>query len=142
MKIIIFIIFILSAQFAFSQNSDASLNGKIFTGTATEIISPEMSRKPVVYNDVIRFDNGKIYSDLFNVYSADDCDYTSKVDERRMIALRVISFSSAATGTIDGKNVTLVFNGEVIGDVTLSGVLTIKYPDKREVSFDVSAASK
>lgn len=141
-NLILLLIILIVSKISFAQSSDADLNGKIFTGTATEITPPETDRMPVVYDEVIRFENGKIFSKLLNIYSSEDCVYTSAVDERRMIALKVVEFSSNATGKADGKDVQVNFSGNVFGNSQLSGTFVIKYPDDSEIQFLVSAKTE
>lgn len=136
MNKIVLILFILTiSKISLAQNSAADLNGKIFRGTATEITSPDIDRMPVVYDELIRFENGKLFSQVLNIYSANDCSYTSAVDDRRMIALKVIEFNSEAAGKADGKDVSVNFSGNVFGDAKLSGTFVIKYPDGSEIQF-------
>ena len=70
----------------------------MFKVTATEITSPGNKRPAIQFNELVRFDNGKIYSTLISRYFANGCDYTSEVDGKRMIALKVIKFDASASG--------------------------------------------
>ena len=64
------IAFIASMLFAFElpaqEDAYAGLSGKTFLCRITEITPPDVDRMPRSYDEVIRFDNGKINSDLLN----------------------------------------------------------------------------
>ena len=139
MKALIFSVYIFIASMSFAQGSDVNLDGNIFTGTASEITSPDVDRMPIVQNESISFSEGKINSDVLKIYSADNCNYIAAIDDRRMIAMKVVNVQYSSEGTIDGKNVTIIFNGNIIGDRMLSGNLTVKYPDNSEVNFSIIA---
>jgi hypothetical protein len=139
MKTLIFSVYILITSMSLAQGSDINLDGNLFTGTASEITSPDVDRMPMVLNESISFSEGKINSDVLKIYSADNCKYTAITDDRRMIAMKVVNVQYNSEGIIDGKNVTIVFNGNIIGDKMLSGNLTVKYPDNSEVNFSIIA---
>lgn len=139
MKVITVLIFFLTVNFSFAQNADADLNGQAFIGTVTEIPNTDADRLPLVVNETIRFDNGKIYSNLLSRYSAIELPYTSEVDGRRMIALKVILFNAHYSGIGYDNEIDIEISGEVIGDKSLSGIITVKYKDKKEVKFKIEA---
>ncbi len=132
---------LLTAGISSAQNSEANLNGKVFKGRATELTPPNVDRMPRVYDEYIRFDNGKIYSEIFKMYDVKDCNYLAAVDDRRMIALKVETFNAGSTGKFEGQNVTLEFSGSVIGDKELSGTIIIRYADDSEIKFLVEASA-
>ncbi len=138
------ILFLISLMYGtiLAQSSDADLNGMVFRGKATEQTPPDVDRMPMVYDEYLRFIDGKIYSDLLKIYSADSCSYTSKVDDRRMIAVKVISFSSVTSGNMYGQDVNIEFSGDIFADLKLSGNLIIKYPDGSEVKFLVEGTAE
>lgn len=133
--------FVQKSQVIKNNNSDDELDGKTFTGTATEITPPDVDRMPIVYNETITFQDGKLSCDSFNKYAdaSTDIFYNSEIDGRRAIAYTVINFNSFAKGNINGENVSLEFSGNIIAYKTLSGNLIIRYPDEREVKFFIQA---
>lgn len=133
--------FFLAVSDSGAQNTEADLNGKTFTGTITEIASTDADKVLLAYNEIIRFENGNIYFDLLSRYSVTGLPYTSEVDGRRMIAAKVVLFNSHYSGIGDDNEIDIEISGEVIGDKNLSGMLTIKYKDRREVKFKIEAQS-
>lgn len=142
MKILIFLAFVYIADTGFSQDLNADINGYVFNGTATEVTSPDVDRMPVVFSETIRFDDGKVNSDILKIYSADNCDYTAITDERRMMAFKVVNVQFFTTGNIDGINVNIEFSGNIIGDKRLYGNMCVKYPDSREMNYTINAESQ
>lgn len=138
-RIILIIVFFTSISIS-AQTTDANLNGMVFRGKATEQTPPDVDRMPLVYDEVIRFENGIINCEVLKVYSANDCKYSSVIDDRRMIAVKVINFNSSSVGNIDGSEVRIEFNGSIYADIKLSGELIIKYPDNSEVKFLIEAS--
>jgi hypothetical protein len=126
---------IMSLTFSESYSKDGDLNGKIFYGKATEIIN----RMPVVIDEIISFDNGKIYSEILESYSVSECDYYSVIDGRRAIAFTVIKFNVSSKGHFAGREVTIDFSGDVIGYSKLVGTMLIRYSDNTEVQYSVQA---
>ncbi len=125
----------MSLTFSESYSKDGDLNGKIFYGKATEIIN----RMPVVIDEIISFDNGKIYSEILESYSVSECDYYSVIDGRRAIAFTVIKFNVSSKGHFAGREVTIDFSGDVIGYSKLVGTMLIRYSDNTEVQYSVQA---
>lgn len=142
MKIKLLYALLLAASMSFAQGAEVSLDGNIFKGTASEITPSDADRMPVVFNETIIFSDGKIDSEVMKIYSAGNSSYTAVTDDRRMIAMKVVNVQFLSDGFIDGKNVTLKFNGNLIGDNMLSGNLTVLYPDNSEVNFSVIAEKK
>lgn len=142
MKILIINFFVLIASVCFSQNSEVNLEGSIFTGTASEITSPDADRMPLVYNETIKFSGDKIQSDFLDKYSAGNCSYSAVVDERRMIAVTVVNLQYVSEGVIEGNKVFLLFNGNIIGGNTLTGILTMINSDSSEIKFSIVAEKK
>ncbi|MDQ3020300.1 MAG: hypothetical protein M3R36_06990 [Bacteroidota bacterium] len=139
--LILFFIFSITGVI-FSQTNDDYLNGKIFRGTATEITPPDVDRRPIFYEELIRFENETIISEVLKIYSACECKYTSSYDERRMVAVKSVEFISNTTGRVDGRTVEIEYQGNIYGDAKLSGVITIKYPDGNEIKFTVDATAE
>ena len=137
---ILFLIFLSVNVFGKTNNDD--LNGKTFRGKATEITPPNIDRMPIVHNEFIKFENGKLYSDVFKIYSVDECNYSAAVDDRRAIALKVVTFNAGSSGKIDGQDVYIELSGSVVGERGLSGTITIHYPDNSEVKFLVEAKAE
>lgn len=124
-----------------SKTNDKELDGKTFTGTATEITPPDIDRMPKVYNETISFQDNKLICESFKNYidSNTDVFYESAIDDRRLIAYTVVNFNSSAEGYINGEKVNLELNGSVIAYKNLSGTLIIRYPDKNEIKFFIEA---
>ncbi|HMS65945.1 MAG TPA: hypothetical protein PKD83_11915 [Ignavibacteria bacterium] len=118
-------------------NNDSELDGKTFTGKATEITPPDVDRMPIVYDETISFRDGKLFCESFNKYAdaPSDINYTSEIDYRRAIAHTVVNFNSTSAGIVNGESVNLEIKGSVIAYKNLNGTLLITYPDKSEVKF-------
>ena len=142
MKILIFLALVYIADTGFSQDLNADINGTVFNGTATEVTSPDVDRMPVIFNETIRFVDGKVDSEILKIYSADNCNYTAITDERRMMAFKVVNVQFYSQGIIDGINVNIEFSGNIIGENRLYGNMCIKYPDSSEMIYTVSAQSQ
>ncbi len=142
MKVLTVILFLLTLRLSIAQNADADLNGKVFSGTATEIIQPDADKLPLMLDETIRFENGNIYFNLLSGYSSVKLPYTSEVDNRRMIAVTVITFSSNYSGIINGKEVYIEFSGEVLAYKNLSGNFIIKFSGGRELKYQIIAKSE
>jgi len=142
MNILFFLAFVYIADTGFSQDLNADINGTVFYGTATEVTSPDVDRMPVIFNETIRFDDGKVDSEILKIYSADNCNYTAITDERRMMAFKVVNVQFYSQGIIDGINVNIEFSGNIIGENRLYGNMCIKYPDSSEMIYTVSAQSQ
>ena len=139
MKILIFLALVCISKTGFAQFTDADLNGTEFYGTATEVTSPDIDRMPVMLNEIIRFENGKVNSDFLKIYSADKCFYTAVIDDRRMMAFKVVNVQFFSLGILDGINVNIEFSGNIIGDKRLYGNMTIKYSENRVENYTISA---
>lgn len=131
---------LLYAGVSFSQEESADLNGKIFRGTAVELTPPDVDRKPLIYNETISFEDGKLKCETFRKYGAADSYYSSKVDGRRAVAMQVINFSSQSSGSIDNLSAGIDFNGNIFGGTKLNGMFTIRFSDGNEIKFIVEAA--
>ncbi len=142
MKLLIINIFVLISSVCYSQNAEVNLEGSIFTGTATEITSPDADRMPMVYNETIKFIGDKIHSNVFDLYSAGNCSYMAVIDDRRMIALTVVNLQFVSDGVSEGKSVLIKFNGNIIGNNMLTGNMTVIYPDSSEVNFSIISERK
>jgi len=139
-KIIILILIITSECFAGLRNDD--LEGKSFSGTATEITPPNIDRAPIIYEEFIKFENGKFYSNIFKKFLINECAYAASEDDKRAIALRVISFIASASGkSSDGQDVYVEIAGSVLGETGMTGTIIIHYPDT-EVKFLLEAKSE
>lgn len=140
MKSLIFLIAIFPFAILHGQNSE--LNGMIFKGTATEITPPDVDRMPVFFNITLIFENGSLRTDAAANYSINESAYSSEIDGRRMIALKVVNFKANTSGSINDENANIEFSGEVYGDAKLSGVMTIKFHDDRKVKFNLNATAE
>ena len=120
---------------------DGDLDGKIFYGKATEITFPDVDRMPLVIDETISFQNGKIDSEILKEYSASDCNYYSEIDGRRAIAFTVVEFNVSTNGQFGGREAAIDFSGEVIGYARLVGTIVIRYSDNTEVKYSVQAQS-
>ena len=138
-RIIFIIVFVTSINIA-AQTTDSNLDGMIFRGKATEQTPPDIDRMPLVYDEVIRFENGIINSEVLKVYSVNDSKYSSEADLGRMIAVKVVKFNTSSAGNINGSDVIIEFNGNIYADLKLSGDLIVRYPDKSEVKFLIEAS--
>lgn len=129
------------SQIIKTNKNDDELDGKTFTGTATEITPPDIDRMPIVYNETIVFQGGKLICESFKKYvdSNSDTFYNSEIDWRRAIAYTVVNFNSSVSGNVSGETVNIEFSGTVIAYKNLSGNLIIRYPDEREVTFFIQA---
>jgi len=141
LKLNIVFLAIMSLAFSKSYSIDGDLNGKIFYGKATEIISSDVDRMPLVIEETISFQNGKIDSEILKEYSVSDCNYYSEIDGRRAIAFTVVEFNISAKGQVGGREAAIDFSGEVIGYVRLVGTIVIRYSDNTEVRYSVQAQS-
>lgn len=142
MKNLLILVIILTSSLTFSQNNADNLNDKKFSGTAAEILPPDVDRLPMVFDETINFQNGKFYSSIFRLYGIEEADYTSFVDDRRMVALEVIKIYAEGEGSADGKKVKVVFDGEILGDTRMSGTIKAIYQDNSEANFLVSLTAK
>ncbi len=142
MKTLISIIIILISFSGFTISAaDDDLNGKIFYGKATEITPPDIDRMPRIYDEVIKFENGKLFCETFRNYSDADSYYSSAVDDRRAIAYKVTVFNSSSTGYFNGEPVSIEFTGNIIGNTRLNGTVTVRFPDTSEIKFIIEAIS-
>ena len=142
MKTLISIIILLISFSGLTMSqADDDLNGKIFYGKATEITPPDIDRMPRIYDEEIRFENGKLYCETFRNYSDADSYYSSAVDDRRAIAYKVIVFNSLSTGYYNGESVSIEFTGNIIGDTRLNGTITVRLQDSSEIKFLIEANS-
>lgn len=139
MKNLFLILFLVLAVNIYAQNSDDNLNGKVFIGTATEITPSDVDRMPVIYNEVISFQNGKMICESFKKYNITESNYTYAVDERRMTAMKIGNINSETSSLINGENVSLDFKGNIAGDTRLFATLTIRYSDNSEMKFQIEA---
>jgi len=127
-----------------ANKDDDILNGKVFYGTATEVTSPDVDRMPKVYDEIITFQDRKLYCETIKNFSdaIEENYYCAAIDDRRAIALTVVNFNSAIKANLNGVPVTIDFSGNVIGDSRLNGILIITNPDKSEVKFLIEAQTK
>ena len=140
MKKIFLIMIFLYAGISYSQEESADLNGKIFHGTAVELTPPDVDRKPLIYNETIIFEDGKLKCETYGKYGAADSYYTSRIDGRRAVAMQVINFSSQTSGNTENHTASIDFNGNIFGGTKLNGMITIRYSDGNEVKFIIEAA--
>ena len=142
MKILFSIIILLISFSGLTMSqADDDLNGKIFYGKATEVTPPDIDRMPRIYDEVIKFENGKLFCETFRNYSDADSYYSSAVDDRRAIAYKVIVFNSSSTGYYNGESVSIEFTGNIIGDTRLNGTVTVRFQDNSEIKFAIEAIS-
>lgn len=139
MKIKMLFVLLLFASISFAQTEEVNLDGNVFKGSASEITPADVDRMPVVFDETFIFSGGKIESEVMKIYSADKTGYAAFTDDRRMIAMKVVNVRFSSEGFIDGKNVTLQFNGNIIGDNMLSGNMKVIYTDNSEVNFSIIA---
>jgi len=142
MKYLLVLILLFCFKLSSAQFKEVNLNGQVFKGTATEILPPDSDRMPQMYDELIRFVNEKVYSDILNIYSSEESAYSAQTDERRMIALEAASVHFKTKGAKDGLNVILEFNGNLFGEKNLNGILTVKYPDNSEINFKILTESE
>lgn len=114
-----------SAEIRAQEDAYAGLSGKTFLCRITEITPPDVDRMPRSYDEVIRFDNGKINSDFLKRFVAEDVPFTAAIDYRRAVAFTVVEFSANANGTYSDRPVTLSYKGNVVGYVGLNGEITV-----------------
>ncbi len=142
MKTLISIILLSVSLYGMSViKADDDLNGRIFYGKATELTPPDVDRMPRIYDEVIKFENGKLFCETFRNYSDADSYFTSYVDSRRAIAYKVVVFNSTSTGYYNGESVEMDFSGNIIGDTRLNGTITIRYQDNSELKFLIEATA-
>ncbi|MBS1553043.1 MAG: hypothetical protein JST15_13340 [Bacteroidetes bacterium] len=140
-KLFSVLVILISISGFTSARGDNDLDGKIFYGKATEITPPYVDRMPRIYDEVIKFENGKLLCETFRNYSDADSYYSSVIDERRAIAYKVVTFNSFSTGSYNGESVSIEFTGNIIGDTRLNGTIIIRFPDNSELKFIVEAVS-
>ncbi|MFZ1323429.1 MAG: hypothetical protein WAT71_17900 [Ignavibacteria bacterium] len=145
-KLTLFSILVLSLIFINIQNTysqtSADLNGSRFRGKAEEQTPPDVDRMPIMLVELIIFADGKISGEVLNKYSVSECSYSAEIDERRMIAVKVINFISECQGVYENENVTLKFKGSIYGDLWMSGDIVITTADYREIKFLITGEAE
>lgn len=145
-KITLFSIFTLILIFFSIENSypqtSTDLDGSKFRGKAEEQTPPNVDRMPIVMNELIVFADGKISGEVLKKYSLSDCSYSAEIDERRMVAVKVVDFVSECQGVYGNENVTLKFTGSIYGDLWMSGDLVITTSDNSEIKFYITAEAE
>ncbi len=117
--------FFLATELPAQEDAYAGLSGKVFLCRITEITPPDVDRMPRTYDEVIRFDNGKINSDFLKRFVAEDIPFTAAIDYRRAVAFTVVEFSANANGMYSDRPVALSYKGNVVGYVGLNGEITV-----------------
>ena len=92
-----------SAEIRAQEDAYAGLSGKTFLCRITEITPPDVDRMPRSYEDVMRFDNGRINSNFLKRFVAEDIPFTAAIDYRRAIAFTVVEFSANAGSGFEEK---------------------------------------
>jgi hypothetical protein len=130
MKYVKFMLFVfavmsITTSSVYAQDNSAGLNGKQFRCRITEITPPDVDRMPMVYEEVIAFEGGKITSDFLKKFITDDVPFTASIDERRAIAFTVVEFEASGNGTKGESPVSIAYKGNVVGYVGLNGEILI-----------------
>jgi len=134
-------LYFFNTGYTFSQTS-VDLNGSRFRGKAEEQTPPDVDRMPIVMNEIINFNNGVISSEVFKKYTVTECKYSAEIDERRMVAVKVVNFNSECQGVYGNENVTLKFTGSIYGDLWMSGDIIITTADNSEIKFLVTGEAE
>lgn len=116
---------LISAEIRAQEDAYAGLSGKTFLCRITEITPPDVDRMPRSYEDVMRFDNGRINSNFLKRFVAEDIPFTAAIDYRRAIAFTVVEFSANANGLYSDRPVSLSCKGNVVGYTGLNGEIII-----------------
>jgi hypothetical protein len=120
------LIIALTSSGGFSQSDQfAGLNGRQFICKITEITPPDVDRMPMFYDEVIRFEGGKISSDFLKRFIAEDVPFSATVDDRRAIAFTVVEFSASGNGQKGDSPVSITYKGNVVGYIGLNGEIEI-----------------
>ncbi|HAY33166.1 MAG TPA: hypothetical protein PK536_06500 [Ignavibacteria bacterium] len=130
------------SQNCFSQSVQEDLNGGRFKGKLAEETPPDVDRMPQVLDDIFAFQNGKISGEILKKYSVNECSYSAFIDEKRMVAVKVVKFTSECQGSLDGENVNILITGEIYADLWMAGDIVIKMKDKADLKFRISAEAK
>ncbi len=130
MKQIIFLILVgsfllMSETEVNAQDNSAGLNGKQFKCRITEITPPDVDRMPMVYEEIISFDNGMLKSDFVKKFTSSDIPFTASIDGRRAVAFTVVVFNAGGNGNRGNDPVSITYNGNVIAYAGLSGEILI-----------------
>ncbi|MBK8982756.1 MAG: hypothetical protein IPM38_10660 [Ignavibacteria bacterium] len=138
----IILIYLFVSENSFPQLIQEDLNGGRFRGKIAEETPPDVDRMPQVFEEMITFENGKISGEILNKYSVNNCSYSAVIDERRMVAVKVVNFNSECQGSIDGENVIITITGEIYADLWMAGDIVIRVKDKPDIKFTISAEAE
>lgn len=145
-KLTIFSILVLSLIFINIQNTysqtSADLNGSKFRGKAEEQTPPDVDRMPVVLDELVIFADGNISGEVMKKYSVSECKYSAEIDERRMVAVKVVNFNSECQGVYGNENVAIKITGSIYGDLWMSGDIIITTADRSEIKFYITAEAE
>ncbi|MBK9334325.1 MAG: hypothetical protein IPM96_18420 [Ignavibacteria bacterium] len=140
--VIVILMYLFVPENTFPQLIQEDLNGSRFRGKIAEETPPDVDRMPQVFEEMITFQNGKISAEILNKYSVNDCSYSANIDERRMVAVKVVNFNSECQGSIDGENVIITITGEIYADLWMAGDIVIRIKDKPDLIFRISAEAE
>ena len=133
MKVLYITIFVaLAMNGSFAQDSSAGLNGRQFKCRITEITPPDVDRMPMVYDEVISFEAGKLVSNFMKRFINEDVPYSAGIDERRAVAFTVVTFEAQGNGRKGDSPVSITYTGSVAGYVGLYGEILINGNGIRE----------
>ncbi len=108
-----------------AQDNSAGLNGKQFRCRITEITPPDVDRMPMVYEEIISFDNGMLKSEFMKKFTSSDFPFTASIDERRAIAFTVVMFDASGNGNRGTDRVSINYSGNVVAYAGLNGEILI-----------------
>lgn len=125
-KVLYITIFVaLAMSGSVAQDSSAGLNGRQFRCRITEITPPDVDRMPMVYDEVISFEAGKLVSNFMKRFIYEDVPYSAGIDERRAVAFTVVNFEAQGNGTKGDSPVSITYTGNIAGYVGLYGQILI-----------------
>lgn len=133
---------ICSNENSTSQSAEVDLNGSRYRGKAIEETPPDVDRMPLTLDEMIIFENGKISGEVMKRYSLTECNYTAVIDDRRMIAVKVVNFSSECNGVYNGETVAVKITGSIYGDLWMTAEILISNNGKQEFKFDLTGEAE
>lgn len=119
------IILCITAWEVKAQDNSAGLNGKEFRCRITEITPPDVDRMPMIFEEVVSFDNGLLRSEFLKKFTLSDFPFAASIDERRAIAFTVVMFESTGNGNKGSEPVSIKYSGNVVAYAGLNGEILI-----------------
>ena len=115
----------LAMSGSIAQDNSAGLEGRQFKCRISEITPPDVDRMPMVYDEVITFEAGRLVSDFMKRFISEDVPYSASIDDRRAVAFTVVAFEAQGNGTKGDSSVSITYTGNIAGYVGLYGEILI-----------------